>query len=246
MAGHSHWAGIKHKKAAADKKRGKIFSKLAKAIIVAARVGGGDPDGNARLRLAIEKAKAANMPKENIERAIKRGTGELDGVTYEEITYEGVGPQGIAIIAEVLTDNRNRTVAEVRKIFDTHGGTFGTSVAWNFSQKGVFTIPKKEGLSEEQLTELALEGGAEDVVDQGDFFEIITDPGDFESMKKILEENQIEMENAEVTLVPQNTVKIEDPSLAKKALKLLEALDEHDDIQKVHTNCEFPENMEAD
>lgn len=244
MSGHSHWAGIKYKKAAADKKRGKVFSKLAKDIIVAAKHGGGDPDGNITLRAAVDAAKAANMPKDNIDRAIKRGTGEIDGVHYEEIVYEGVGPQGVSIMAESLTDNKNRTVAEVRKIFEVNGGNLGASVAWNFSQKGLILIPQQEGVDEESLTELAIEGGAEDVSPSGEYFEIITAPEDFDSMKTALEAAGIQWETAEVTLIPKNTVNVEDLSVARKILNLLEALDDHDDIQKVHSNCEFPENME--
>ncbi|OMH40154.1 YebC/PmpR family DNA-binding transcriptional regulator [Desulfurobacterium indicum] len=243
MAGHSKWANIKHKKAAQDAKRGKIYTKLAREITVAAREGGGDPEFNPRLRAAIEKAKKFNMPKENIERAIKRGTGEIAGETYEEVTYEGYGPGGVAIIVKCLTDNRNRTASEVRHAFSKHGGNLGTSgcVAWMFERKGVVTI-NAEGKDEEEVMMIAIDAGAEDFVNEDGQFIIYTQPQDLENVKKALEEAGVEIEEAKLDLVPQNTTRVEGET-AKKVLKLLEVLEDLDDVQEVYSNFDMPDEV---
>ncbi len=245
MAGHSKWANIKYRKMKEDAKRGRIFTRLTREIIVAAREGGGDPETNPRLRTAIAAAKAANMPKENIEKAIKRGTGELPGVTYEEVTYEGYGPGGVAVIVEAITDNRNRTVSEVRYIFSKHGGSMGETgcVSWLFEKKGVITI-KAQGLSEDDVLMVALEGGAEDLKVEDDTFQIITAPEDFEKVKEALERAGLPIEEAEVTLVPKNVVKVEGEK-AEKVLKLMEALEGLDEVQKTYANFEIPEEIMA-
>ncbi|RME02877.1 MAG: YebC/PmpR family DNA-binding transcriptional regulator [Planctomycetota bacterium] len=244
MAGHSHWAGIKHKKAAVDKKRGKLFSKLAKLIIIAAKEGGGDPEANPKLKNAIEHAKAANMPKENIERAIKRGTGEISGANFEELTYEGYGPQGVAIIIQILTDNRNRTAPEIRKIMEKYGGNLSGSVAWNFEKKGVLVFSLKEsGQTEDYLTNLAIEAGAEDIDTSGDILEVITTPEEFQNVRQTF--SSIPTLSAEITLRPKTTVKIEDENTAKKILKLLEELEDHDDVQQVYSNYDIPDTLLA-
>ncbi|WP_457569004.1 YebC/PmpR family DNA-binding transcriptional regulator [Desulfurobacterium sp.] len=243
MAGHSKWANIKHKKAAQDAKRGKIYTKLAREITVAAREGGGDPEFNPRLRAAIEKAKKFNMPKENIERAIKRGTGEIAGETYEEVTYEGYGPGGVAIIVKCLTDNRNRTASEVRHAFSKHGGNLGTSgcVAWMFERKGVVTI-NAEGKDEEEVMMIAIDAGAEDFVNEDGQFIIYTQPQDLENVKKALEEAGVEIEEAKLDLVPQNTTRVEGET-AQKVLKLLEVLEDLDDVQEVYSNFDMPDEV---
>ncbi|WP_456396431.1 YebC/PmpR family DNA-binding transcriptional regulator [Desulfurobacterium sp.] len=243
MAGHSKWANIKHKKAAQDAKRGKIYTKLAREITVAAREGGGDPEFNPRLRAAIEKAKKFNMPKENIERAIKRGTGEIAGETYEEVTYEGYGPGGVAIIVKCLTDNRNRTASEVRHAFSKHGGNLGTSgcVAWMFKRKGVITI-NVEGKDEEEVMMIAIDAGAEDFVNEDGQFIIYTQPQDLENVKKALEEAGVEIEEAKLDLVPQNTTRVEGET-AQKVLKLLEVLEDLDDVQEVYSNFDMPDEV---
>lgn len=246
MAGHSHWAGIKHKKAAADKKRGKLFSKLAKAIIAAAREGGGDPAQNIRLKSAIDQAKSSNMPKDNIERAIKRGSGNLEGETYEEFQYEGYAPFGVAVLIDILTDNRNRAAGEVRYIFDSHGGNLGGSVSWIFEKKGTFMIPFEGDEDKENLELLAIEGGAEDIKFSGGYCEIITSPEDYESVKSTLEDGEVKWETAELTLVPKNTVTIEEEKQARKILKMLDALDDNEDVQKIYANYEFPDDLELD
>ncbi len=247
MAGHSKWHNIRHKKARMDAKRGQLFTKLLKEITVAARQGGGDPEFNPRLRIAIEKAKKANMPIENIERAIKRGTGELEGVTYEEVTYEGYGPEGVAVIVECLTDNRNRTTAEVRHIFTKHGGNLGSSgcVAFLFEEKGVIHVPKSK-YDEETIFEKAIEAGAEDVImDDEEHYEIRTEPKELYAVKENLEKEGIEIERAEITRIPTTTVEIKDPEKAEKLLKMLDALEESDDVQKVYSNFEIPEEIMA-
>ncbi|WP_022846656.1 MULTISPECIES: YebC/PmpR family DNA-binding transcriptional regulator [unclassified Desulfurobacterium] len=243
MAGHSKWANIKHKKAAQDAKRGKIYTKLAREITVAAREGGGDPEFNPRLRAAIEKAKKFNMPKENIERAIKRGTGEIAGETYEEVTYEGYGPGGVAIIVKCLTDNRNRTASEVRHAFSKHGGNLGTSgcVSWMFERKGIVTI-NAEGKDEEEVMMVAIDAGAEDFVNEDGQFVIYTQPQDLETVKNALEEAGIEIEEAKVDLVPQNTTRVEGET-ARKVLKLLEVLEDLDDVQEVYSNFDMPDEV---
>ncbi len=245
MAGHSKWANIKYRKMREDAKRGRIFTRLTREIIVAAREGGGDPETNPRLRTAIAAAKAANMPKENIERAIKRGTGELPGVTYEEVTYEGYGPGGVAVIVETITDNRNRTVSEIRYIFSKHGGSLGETgcVSWLFDKKGVITI-KGQGLSEDDLLMVALEAGAEDLKKEEDTFQIITAPEDFEAVKEALEREGLPIEEAEITLVPKNTVRVEGDK-AEKVLKLMDALESLDEVQKTYANFEIPEEVMA-
>jgi len=246
MAGHSHSANIRHRKGRVDEKRGKAFSKLGKAIIQAARSGGGDPDGNPKLRLAVEKAKSANMSKDTIERAILRGTGRLEGQSLEEFTYEGYGPGGVAILLEILTDNKNRTAPEIRRIFDTHNGNLAGagSVAWMFQSKGIIVI-KEDAIGEDELMELSLEAGAEDIQTQDGVHEITCAPGDFGQISEALAAHGIEPEIAEVTLLPQNTIKLDD-STARKALRLVEALDDHDDVQNVYANYEVSDELLAE
>jgi len=246
MAGHSHWAGIKHKKALVDAKRGKLWSKLAKAIIVAAKTGGGDPDANLRLRYAIDDAKAVSMPKDNIQRAIKRGTGELDGGNLDEIVYEGYGVGGVAVLCEVLTDNRNRTAPEVRKIFELSDGKLGSTgcVAWMFDSKGLFLVPA-EAADEETLMELALEAGADDVKEDAGNFEITCDPTVYHDVAKALADAKIRTEVSQIARVPQNTVDL-DAAGARKVLKLMELLDDHDDVQNVSANFNIPDDVIAE
>ena len=243
MSGHSHWSTIKRKKGAQDAKRGKQFSKCAKAIIVAARTAGGDPDMNLRLRYAIDDARAINMPGANIERAIKKGTGELDdGAQIEEVVYEGYGPGGVAVLVEALTDNRNRTSSGVGKIFERHGGNMGQPgcVAWMFSQKGVITVTACD--DEEQLMEAALSAAAEDMTETDDGFEIYTPPEAFEGVKTALSEAGIPVEGAEVSQVAQAYVSLSEDD-ARKTLALLEELDDHDDVQKVHSNVDIDADL---
>ena len=238
MAGHSHAANIRHRKAAVDSKRSKLWSKLSKAIIVAAKLGGGDPDHNARLRTAIQDARAMSVPKDNIERAIKKGIGELDGGDVEETLYEGYGPGGVAIMCDIMTDNRNRTAPEVRKIFDNHGGSLGGSgcVAYMFDRKGLIIIGNKT--NEERVMELALENDAEDVQVFDDRIEITTAPENLSLVSSAMEAASIAMDMAQVTRIPQMTVDI-DSETAKTVLKLLEVLEDHDDVQAVSTNLNF-------
>lgn len=239
MSGHSKWATIKRKKGAADAKRGQLFTKLIKEITVAARMGGGDPAGNPRLRSAILTARGNSMPNDNIDRAIKKGTGELEGVSYEEMTYEGYGPKGVAVIVSSLTDNKNRTVAEIRNIFSKKGGNLGESgsVGWIFSKKGLLTFDK--GVStEDKLMEIGLEVGAEDVKDEGDVFSVTTDPADFENVREAFVKAGLTPLEAEVSLIPSNTVKLEFED-AEKMLNLIEALEENDDVQKVYANFDI-------
>jgi YebC/PmpR family DNA-binding regulatory protein len=244
VSGHSKWSTIKRKKGANDAKRGKIFTKLIKEITVAAKMGGGDPDGNPRLRSAITAAKAENMPKDNIDRAIKKGTGDLDGAVYEEILYEGYGPAGVAVLVETMTDNKNRTVADVRHFFAKSNGNLGESgcVAWMFDQRGVIVVDA-EGVDEEELMDLALEAGAEDVVDEEDSFRILTIPEDFNDVVDALEKAGVKMAEASITMVPQNTVEISEEKPARNLLKLLDNLEDHDDVQKVHANFDIPEEI---
>jgi len=246
MAGHSKWANIRHRKAAQDAKRGKIYTKLAREITVAAREGGGDPEKNPRLRAAIEKARKFNMPKENIERAIKRGTGELQGESYEEITYEGYGPGGVAIIVKCLTDNRNRTASEVRHVFSKHGGNLGTSgcVSYLFERKGVITVPADK-FDEETVMMAAIEAGAEDVVSEGDKFIVYTEPGELEAVRKGLIDAGVEIEEAKLDLIPTTTTRVEGET-AQKVLKLLMALEDLDDVQEVYSNFDMPEEVMND
>lgn len=245
MSGHSKWASIKHKKGAADAKRGKIFTRIIKEITVAARLGGGDPDGNPRLRTAILAAKAANMPQDNIIRGIKKGTGELEGVAYEEITYEGYGPGGAAILLEVVTDNRNRTVSEIRAMFGKRGGNLGENgcVAWMFDQKGLFVV-NADGPDEDELLEMALEAGAEDLKRVDDHFEITSAIENFEEVRKALEEKGVVLDSAELTRIPQNTVEV-DEKHAKSLLRLMDELEDHDDVQKSYSNFDIPDEVIA-
>ena len=245
MSGHSKWSSIKHKKAIKDAKRGKAFTKFIKEITVAARLGGGDINANPRLRTAVTTARANSMPNDNIERAIKKGTGELEGVHYEEVNYEGYGPGGAAIMASAVTDNRNRTVSELRRIFEKHSGNMGAAgcVAWMFSKRGLITVERGK-TDEERLMEVALEAGADDVKDSGDIFEIDTTPENFEPVKTALHEAGVETASAEVTMVPQNTVSVTGKN-AEHTMKLLEELDDHDDVQSVASNVDIPqEEME--
>lgn len=241
MAGHSHSANIRHRKAAVDSKRSKLWSKLSKAIIVAAKLGGGDPDHNARLRTAVQDAKAISMPKDNIERAIKKGIGELDGGDVEETLYEGYGPAGVAVMCDIMTDNRNRTAPEIRKIFDNHGGSLGGSgcVSYMFDRKGLIVITHKENkANEERVMEIALENDAEDVQVLEDRIEITTAPENLSQISSALEAASIALEMAQVTRIPQMTVDV-DAETAKTVLKLLELLEDHDDVQAVSTNLNF-------
>lgn len=242
MSGHSKWHSIKHKKGAADAKRGKIFTRLIREITVSAREAGGDPDMNPRLRKAVSDAKAANMPADNIDRAIKRGTGEIEGVSYEEITYEAYGPGGVAILIETMTDNRNRTVAELRHLLSKNNGNLGESgsVAWMFDRKGYFVVPKEER-SEEELFEIAIEAGAEDLKDDDSNFEIFTAQENFEEVKKAIEDADINTDAAEISMIPQNYVKLEG-SEAEQMLKLYDAIDDHDDVQNVYSNFDIDES----
>jgi YebC/PmpR family DNA-binding regulatory protein len=244
MSGHSKWATTKHKKAATDAKRGKIFTKITKEITVAAKLGGGDPDGNPRLRTAVAKAKGVSMPAENIKRAIQKGTGELPGVSYEEVTYEGYGPNGVAIIVEVLTDNRNRTVSEIRNIFSKAGGNMGEAgcVSWMFHKKGYIVVARVKA-DEEKLMSLALDAGAEDMQTEDDNFVITTAQSDFEKVKKALEDAGIPLEVAEITMVPQTYVKIDGEKVAGQMMRLMEAIEDNDDVQNVYANFDIPEEV---
>ena len=241
MSGHSKWHSIKHKKGALDAKRGKLFTKFIKEITVAARYGGGDPDANARLRKAINDAKAGNMPNDTIDRAIRRGTGEEEGVNYEEITYEGYGPGGVALLIQSMTDNRNRTVAEIRHIFSKNGGNLGESgsVGWMFEKKG-YIVVEKAGHSEDDLFELAIDAGADDLRDDEENFEVITSPDVFDGVLAAIKKAGIEPQVAEVEMVPQNYVRLEGGD-ARQMLKLMEALEDHDDVQKVSANFDISE-----
>jgi YebC/PmpR family DNA-binding regulatory protein len=246
MSGHSHWAGIKHKKAAVDAKRGKAWSKIARMIIVAAKQGGGDPSANLTLRYAIDKAKAANMPKDTIEKAVKKGTGDLGGASYEEVLYEGYGPNGVAIMVEALTDNRNRTGPEVKKLFEKHAGSLGTSgcVNWMFTKKGLITV-NAANTDEEQLLEIALGAGADDMQAVGEVFEITCEPGAYEELKKALQEKEIPIEIAEISMVPQSTIDISDEHTAKRIISLMEAFEDHDDVQNTYANFDISEEIIA-
>ena len=241
MSGHSKWHSIKHKKGATDAKRGKLFTKFIKEITVAARTGGGDPDANARLRKAILDAKAGNMPNDTIDRAIRRGTGAEEGVNYEEITYEGYGPGGVALLIEAVTDNRNRTVAEIRHMFSKNGGNLGEagSVGWLFEKKG-YIVVDKTAKPEEELFEIVIEAGADDLRDDEDNIEIITSPENFEGVQSAIKAAGIEPQMAEVSMVPQTYVKLEGSS-AQTMLRLMEAIEDHDDVQKVYANFDIDE-----
>ena len=246
MSGHSKWASIKHKKGAADAKRGKLFTKLIREITVAARSGGGNSDSNPRLRLAIQKAKDANMPADNIDRGIKKGTGELEGVNYEEITYEGYGPGGVAIMVDALTDNKNRTTGEVRNIFSKRGGNMAGqgSVNWIFEKKGYIVI-NKDTIEEEKLMNIVIEAGAEDLKAEETTYAVTTSPADYENVKKALEEKNVAIEAAEITNVPKNTIKIVGND-AQKILTLVNELEENDDVQNVYSNFDIPDELLKD
>ena len=244
MSGHNKWSTIKHKKGAADAKRGKIFTRILKEMTVAARLGGGDPAGNPRLRAAVAEAKANNMPKDNIERAIKRGTGELEGATYEEITYEGYGPGGVAIIVECLTDNTNRTTPEIRHTFEKYGGNLGTpgSVRFQFEKKGYFAV-EKSAIGEDKLMEIALEAGADDLqTDDPEIYEIYTTTDSFEAVRQALESNKIATVEAKLDMIPSTYVAV-DEQKSKQIMRLLEMLDDHDDSQNVWSNFDVPSEM---
>lgn len=247
MAGHSHWAGIKHKKALVDAKRGKAWSKLSKAIIIAAKIGGGDPDANIRLRAAVDAAKAVSLPKDNIKRAIQKGTGELAGGNLEEIAYEGYGPGGVAVLCEVLTDNRNRTAPEIRKAFEVAGGKLGSTgcVAWKFEKKGLFTVPADK-TDEDTLMEIALDAGADDVQSLGQVFEITCAADQFTAVSDALAEAKIETQVNELALIPNDTVDVPTAASARKILKLMETLDDQDDVQNVSSNFNIPEDVMAE
>lgn len=240
MAGHSKWANIKHRKGAQDAKRGKIFTKIIKEITVAARIAGGDPDCNPRLRTALDKAKQANMPKDNIDRAIKKGTGDLDGVSYEEGIFEGYGPGGVALIVEFLTDNRTRTVADVRHCFSKYGGNLGVSgsVSFLFERKGLISFSTENDF--DRIFEVALEAGAEDVKDEGDIYEVLTDPGDFIEVREAMAAAGLTWETAEVSMLPQNQVQLAGKP-AETMLKLMDALEDNDDVQNVFANFDISE-----
>lgn len=244
MSGHSKWSTIRHKKGAADAKRGKIFTKLIKEIMVSARIGGGSPDANPRLRAAVLAAKAENMPKDNIERAIKKGVGGLEGVTYEETSYEGYGPGGVAVLVDVMTDNRNRAASDVRHIFSKNGGSLGEAgcVAWMFSKKGSIVF-NKDKVAEDELMEVALDAGAEDVKDQDDQFEVTTALEDFAAAKAAFDAKDFAYELAEITMVPQTSVRIEDERVAQQILRLMDALEDCDDVQNAYANFDIPDEI---
>lgn len=243
MSGHSKWSSIKHKKAAVDAKKGKLFTKLIKEITVAARMGGGDLNANPRLRTAVLTARQNSMPNDNIDRAIKKGTGELEGVAYEEVSYEGYGPGGAAFLVQALTDNKNRTVSDIRRMFTKHGGSLGETgcVAWMFENKGILSVPK-DGIEEDLLIALALESGAEDVREEDDFFEIITAPENFGTVRETLEEKKVPVGTAEVTMIPKNTVTLQGRD-AEQTLSLTEDLEDNDDVQSVAANFDVPPEM---
>ncbi|OQY06429.1 MAG: YebC/PmpR family DNA-binding transcriptional regulator [Planctomycetales bacterium 4572_13] len=244
MAGHSHWAGIKHKKAANDAKRGKIWSKVARMIIVAAKDGGGDPGQNLALRYAIDKAKGANMPKDTIEKAIKKGTGDLGAVEYVDVLYEGYAPGGVAIMVEGLTDNRNRTAPEIKKIFEKRGGSMGASgcVSYMFKKKGLMTV-KTDVADEESLMDIVLTAGAEDMENIGEVYEITCEPESYDELKSALEEKEIPLETSELSRIPDSTIPVANVDTARKILNLMEDFEDHDDVQEVYANFDIPENI---
>ena len=244
MSGHSHWAGIKHKKAANDAKRGKLWSKIARVIIVAAKAGGGDPSQNLSLRYAIDKAKQANMPKDTIEKAIKKGSGELGNIDYIETLYEGYASGGIAIMVEALTDNRNRTAPEIKKIFEKRGGSFGATgcVNWMFDKKGLIVV-KTDACEEDELMEIALGAGADDMENSGEVYEITCAPNAFNQLKDALNEKSIAIEAAEISMVPQNTIPVNEVETARKVLNMIEDFEDHDDVQNVYANFNIPDDI---
>jgi YebC/PmpR family DNA-binding regulatory protein len=243
MSGHSKWATIKHKKGAADKARGKLFAKLIRQVEVAAREGGGDPDANPTLRTMFQKAREASVPLDTIERAIKRGTGELEGVRYEQVSYEGYAPGGVAVIVECLTDNRNRTGADIRSIFSKHGGSMAEpgSVSWQFGRKGIIVVPKQGSLTEDDLMLAALDAGAEDITDAGDHWQVTTPPSDLPAVRAALEGLGIPVDSAEVTMAPTTTVPLDKEPEAKRVLHLIDLLEELDDVQNVYANFDIPD-----
>ncbi len=245
MSGHSKWATIKHKKGAADKARGKLFAKLIRQVEVAAREGGGDPDANPTLRTMFQKAREASVPMDTIERAIKRGTGELEGVRYEQVSYEGYAPSGVAVIVECLTDNRNRTGADIRSTFSKNGGSMAEpgAVAWQFDRKGVILVPK--AVTEDDLMLVALDAGAEDISDSGDHWQVTTPPSDLPAVRATLDDAGVEVDSAEVTLLPSTTIALDNESDAKKVLHLVDLLEDHDDVQNVYANFDIPEEILA-
>lgn len=248
MAGHSKWANIKHRKGKQDAQKGKIFTKLAREIIVAAREGGGDPAGNFRLRIAIQKAKEANMPNDNINRAIQKGVGGGEGENYEEVVYEGYGPGGVAITLNIMTNNRNRTAGEIRHLFSKYGGNMGETgcVSWMFDNKGYLMLKADDlTVSEDDLLIYSLESGAEDIKIEDGLVEIFTDPSDFEGVKAALEEHNINFEQAEITMIPQNTVEVTDIEQAKKLIRLMDAFEDHDDVQNVYANFNIDDDILA-
>ncbi len=247
MSGHSKWANIKHRKGRQDAKRGKIFTRLGKEISIAARAGGGDPDANPRLRLAVQNARKVNMPSDNIDKAIKRGTGELEGVNYEEMTYEGYGPNGVAVLIETVTDNKNRTVAEIRSLFTKLGGSLGeaNSVKWNFDRKGVVTI-KTEGRSEDDILENVIESGADDMEYGEEFTRIVCSLDAFQDCVKHFENSEIEVEESKLEYIPQNVVKIDNTKDAEKVMKFMETIEDHDDVQNVYSNFDIDDNVMAE
>ena len=246
MSGHSHWAGIKHKKAANDAKRGKVWSKMARAIIVAAKAGGGDASQNLTLRYAIDKAKGVNMPKDTIEKAIKKGTGEGGTANFEQVLYEGYCPGGIAVMVDALTDNRNRTAPEIQKIFEKRGGSMGKSgcVNWMFHKKGFITV-KTSDVSEGDLMEIALSAGADNMETIGDVFELTCEPTAYEGLRAALTEKEIPMDMAEISMIPENSVPVQDIETARKIIKLIETFEDHDDVQNVYANFDIPEDIMA-
>ncbi len=246
MSGHSKWATIKHQKGAKDKARGKLFAKVLRQVEVAAREGGGDPDANPTLRTMFQKARDASIPMDTIERAIKRGTGELEGVTYEQITYEGYASGGVAVLVEVLTDNRNRTGADVRSLFSRTGGSIAEpgAVAWQFDRKGEVLVDRK--VVEDDLMLVALDAGAEDIADDGELWRVTTSPTDLHKVRSAIEEAGMAVDSADLTMVPQTTIPLTDVESAKKVLRLIDALDEHDDVQNVHANFDIPDEILAD
>ena len=244
MSGHSKWHSIRHKKGATDAKRGKIFSRINKELMVAARMGGGDPSANPRLRQAIATAKAENMHKDNIERAIKKGTGELEGVNYEEHVYEGYAPGGVALLIEVMTDNKNRAAADIRYVFNKRGGSLGEAgcVAWMFDKKGLIVF-EQELVDEDEVLEVALEAGADDVITTEDQYEVHTELAAFESVKQAFDDQELQYTMAEITMMPQNTVKVDDEAQAAQVLKLMDAIEDADDVQKVYANFDIPDEI---
>lgn len=246
MSGHSKWANIKRRKAKVDEQRGKVFTKLGREIIIAAKHGGPDPSGNMRLKMAIQKAKEANMPQDTITRAIQRGSGDIEGVSYEEVVYEGYGPSGVAVLINIATDNRNRTAGEIRHILSRNGGNLGESgcVSWMFNRRGLIVVPVEDAkLSEDDLMMLALEAGAEDMRTEEGSYEITSEPDDFETVRKALTDAGVQPAEAEITMIPQTTVEITNEEDALKVLRLMDLLEDHDDVQSVTANFEIPEQL---